>query len=165
MENKINKTKATIICINNNENIFLIQDLKNQDVESKINDKIAKGVSNIKILIITYLKEYVKTKFNKDIVREVFIKPSKENTSIEPVSIQIVLLILKISSAKQIFSLNKSSPMPLIAKVILQKIFKNISVKKYEKLINIPKIIHLNINWEGFSVDLKVKCDNKYFNE
>ena len=72
-----------IICINKRENMFFNHDLKNQDVESKINDKIAKGVSKIKILIITYLKEYVNTKFSKDIVMEDFIKPSNEKTSRE----------------------------------------------------------------------------------
>ncbi len=130
MENKINKTIATIICINNKENKFLTQDLKNQDVESKINDKIAKGVSKINILIITYLKEYVKTKFNKEIVREVFINPSNENTSREEASTVIVLLISKINSAKQIFLLNKFSPIPLIASVTLENKSNSSPIKK-----------------------------------
>ena len=43
--------------INKSEKIFLNQDLKNQDVFCKSKDNKAKGVSNIKIFIITYLKE------------------------------------------------------------------------------------------------------------
>ena len=119
-----------MICINNKENKFLSQDLKNQDVVSKINDKIAKGVSKIKILIITYLKEYVKTKFNKDIVIEDFIKPSNEKTSREEALTEIVLFISSINSEKQMFLLNRFSPILLIARVILENISKNSSMKK-----------------------------------
>ena len=140
-----------MICINNRENKFLNQDLKNQEVVSKINDKIANGVSKIKILIITYLKEYVKTKFNKDIVREALSNPSKEKISREEESIEILLFISKISSEKQIFLWNKSSPIPLIAREILDKRSKISPTKKYEKLIQIPKIIALKINCVGLS--------------
>lgn len=162
MENNINKTIATIICINNKENKFFIQDLKNHDVESKINDKIANGVSKIKILIITYLKEYVKTKFNKDVVREAFIIPSKEKISSEEVLTEIVLLISRINSAKHIFLLNKLSPIPLIASVIFENKSNNSPIRKYEKLIQIPKMTALKINCIGCSVWLYVKCANKY---
>ena len=41
----------TIICINNKEKTFLNQDLKNQEVEVKEFDKIAKGLSKINIFI------------------------------------------------------------------------------------------------------------------
>ena len=60
-------------------------------------------VFQIKILIITYLKEYVKTKFNKDIVSDALIIPSNENTSREEVSTEMLLFISKINSEKQIF--------------------------------------------------------------
>ena len=119
-----------MIWINNKENKFFNQDLKNQDVESRINDKNAKGVSKIKILTIIYLKEYVKTRFSNDIVREDFINPSKEKTSMDDVSIEMLLLISKINSAKQIFLLNKFSPIPLIARVILETKSKRISIIK-----------------------------------
>ena len=66
-------------------------------------DKKAKGASKTKIFTIIYLKEYVKTKLSKDIVNVAFIIPSNENTSIEDVSIEIIVFIFKISSAKQIF--------------------------------------------------------------
>ena len=79
------------------------QALKNHEVCSNINDKIAKGVSKIKILIITYLKEYVKTRFNKDIVSEALIIPSNEKISKEEEVIEISLFISKISSEKQMF--------------------------------------------------------------
>lgn len=108
----------------------------------------------MKILSITYLKEYVKTKFNKDIVREAFINPSKEKTSREEVSTEIVLLISRINSEKHIFLLNKISPIPLIERVMLENKSKKISIIKNEKFILIPKIIALKINCIGFSVDL-----------
>ena len=57
IENKINKIIDTIICINNKENKFLNHALKNQEVESKEFDKIAKGAIKTKTLIKTYLKE------------------------------------------------------------------------------------------------------------
>ena len=65
--------------------------------------------------------------------------------------IEIVLLISKINSAKHIFLLNKSSPMPLIARVIFENKFNRISIKKYEKFMQIPKITAFNINCIGFS--------------
>ena len=120
----------TVSCINNKENKFLSQDLKNQDVVSKINDKIAKGVSKIKILIITYLKEYVNTKFSKEIVREDFIRPSNEKTSREEVLTEIVLFISSINSEKQMFLLNRFSPILLIARVILENMSRSSSMKK-----------------------------------
>lgn len=130
IENRINKTIETIICINKSENIFLIQALKNHDVFCNNKDKKAKGVSKIKSFTITYLNEYVKTKFNKDIVREVFIKPSNEKISIDDVFIEIKLFIFSISSEKHIFLLNNSSPIPLIDKVILENISNNSEIKK-----------------------------------
>ena len=88
---------------------------------------------------------------NKDIVREAFSNPSKEKISREEESIEILLFISKISSEKQIFLWNKSSPIPLIASEILDKKSKISPTKKYEKLIQIPKIIALKINCVGLS--------------
>ena len=42
---------------NNKENKFLVQDLKNQEVEFKQFDNIAKGAINTKTFIKIYLKE------------------------------------------------------------------------------------------------------------
>ena len=145
-------TKDTTICINKSEKTFLIQDLKNHEVFCKSNDKIAKGVNKIKILIITYLKEYVKTKFNRDIVRVAFINPSNENISRVELSVKIKSFIHKISSEKQIFLLNKFSPIPRIAKVIYEQISNNFSIKKYEEFMQMQNIIHLKINWFGVSI-------------
>ena len=57
IENKINKMIETITWISNNENRFLNQALKNQLVEFKDKDKIAKGERSAKTLIIIYRKE------------------------------------------------------------------------------------------------------------
>ena len=141
----------TIIWMNNKENKFRLQDLKNQEVFWSVKDNNANGVSKIKILIITYLNEYVKTKLSKDIVSEALIIPSKENISREEESIEILLFISKINSEKQIFLWNRDSPIPLIAREILETKFKICSIKKYEKLIQIPQITNLKINWEGLS--------------
>ena len=138
-------TKDTIICINKSEKTFLIQDLKNHEVFCKSNDNIAKGVNKIKILIITYLKEYVKTKFNRDIVRVAFINPSNENISRVELSVKIKSFIHKISSEKQIFLLNKFSPIPRIAKVIYEQISNNFSITKYNTFEN--KLI-----WSFYSI-------------
>ena len=116
MENKISSTIETIICINRSENIFLDQALKNHEVFCKINDKNAKGVRSIKIFIIIYLNEYVKTRFNKDMVSVAFIIPSSEKMLSELVFTDIKELTSFINSAKQIFLLNKSSPIPRIAR-------------------------------------------------
>ena len=39
----------------------------------------------------------------------------------------------------------------IIAREILETKFKICSIKKYEKLIQIPQIINLKINWDGLS--------------
>ena len=49
---------------------------------------------------------------------------------------------------------NKISPIPLIARVILENKSKNISMKKYEKLMQTPKIVALKINCIGLSACL-----------
>lgn len=138
--------------MNNKENKLRIQDLKNQEVFSRIRDNIANGVSKINILIITYLNEYVNTKFSKDIDREALSNPSKEKMSRDDEVTETSLFISKISSEKQIFLWNRLSPIPLIAREMLDTKFKNSSMKKYEKLTQIPKIIALKINWEGLSI-------------
>jgi len=91
---------------------------------------------------------------SSDVVREALINPFNEKTSREEVSMEIVSLISKINSAKQIFLLNSSSPILLIARVIFENKFKISSIKKYEKLIQIPKIIALKMNCIGFSAGL-----------
>ena len=48
VENSITKTRATIICINNNENKFFAHTVKNQDVFFKDKDRIANGVNRAK---------------------------------------------------------------------------------------------------------------------
>ena len=87
IENKINKTIDTIICINKSENKFLNQALQNQLLEFKHKDKIAKGVRRAKTFIIIYLKEYEKTKLRREKVNVDFIKPS-----IEKILVVIVLI-------------------------------------------------------------------------
>ena len=89
--------------MNNKENKLRTQDLKNQEVFSRIRDNIANGVSKINILIITYLNEYVNTKFSKDIDREALSNPSKEKMSRDDEVTETSLFISKIISEKQIF--------------------------------------------------------------
>ena len=96
--------------MNNKENKFLNQDLKNQEDELKEFDKIANGASNTKTFIKIYLNEYEKTKLSNEKEINPLIKPSKEKISIEDVSTEILVFIFKINSEKQIFLLNKSSP-------------------------------------------------------
>ena len=162
IENKINRIIDTIICIKSKENKFLNQDLKNQDVEVKEFDNIAKGAIKIKILIKIYLNEYEKTKPKRDVEIKPFINPSNVKISIEDVSIEIFELIFKINSEKQIFLLNKFSPKSLIAKEILENISKNWPNKKYEKFIQIPQIINLIKKLWGCSIWEYVIWDNKY---
>lgn len=57
MEKIINKTRDTIIWMNNNANKFLIQALKNQTVEEIDNDNMAKGVISTKTFIMINLNE------------------------------------------------------------------------------------------------------------
>ena len=75
IENTTKSTKDTIIWIKSKENKFFAQVLKNQLEFVRDKDKNAKGASKINTLIITYLKEYEKTKFNKDKVRVPLINP------------------------------------------------------------------------------------------
>ena len=98
---------------------------------SKTNDKIAKGVSNINIFNITYLKEYVNTRFNKDVVREAFIMPSKEKMSSEE-SVLKLEFSSEINSEKQILLWNKSSPILLIAKEIFEIIYDSFVILEKE---------------------------------
>ena len=142
MENNIKSINETIICINNNEKIFLSQDLKNQEVELSELDNIANGQIRTNTFINTYLKEYENTKFNKEKERMLFINPSIEKISKDELLIDILLFIVKISSEKQIFLLNKFSPKVLIDSEILKIKSKNSDNKKYEQFIQIPHIIN-----------------------
>ena len=94
----------------------------------------------------------MKTKLKSEEDKEIFIIPSKEKTSNDDDEIPIDLFISKINSEKQIFLWNKSSPIPRSAKVIFDVKFNISLIKKYEKLIHIPKIIILKINCVGFSI-------------
>ena len=94
----------------------------------------------------------MKTKLKSEEDKEIFIIPSKEKTSNDDELIPIDLFISKINSEKQIFLWNKSSPIPRSAKVMLDVKFNSSLIKKYEKLIHIPKIIILKINCDGFSI-------------
>lgn len=144
-----------------NENKFLSQILKNIFVESKVKLKKENGDINTKTLIITYRKEYEKTKFNRDNVKVLFIKPSIEKIFKELVLIDILVLIFVINSEKQIFLLNKDSPKFLIAREILEFNSKISFTKKNEKFMLIPNIINLKIKLKGVSVLVYIKCANK----
>ena len=56
-ENNIRRTRETIIWINIKEHIFFNQDLKNQEVDSKVRDRKENGAKSTNILIRMYLKE------------------------------------------------------------------------------------------------------------
>lgn len=151
--------------MNNKENKFLNQDLKNQEVDIKELDKIANGAISTNTFIKIYLKEYEKTKFNSEKEIIPLIKPSKEKISIEDVLTEILVFIFEINSEKQIFFLNKSSPKFLIAKDTLENKSKNCDNKKYEKFIQIPHIISLIRKLLGFSIWWYVTWESKYLKE
>ena len=116
--------------INNNEKRFLYHNLKNQEVFSKHNDKIAKGESKINILTIIYLKAYAVTRFKREIVIVLLIKPSIEKIfKLSSLNFKL-LFILSIKLEKQIFCLNKSSPILLIISEIYELISKTCSIIK-----------------------------------
>ena len=99
---------------------------------SNINDKKANGVSKINIFTIIYLNEYVKTKFKSEVEIVAFIIPSREKIFNVELLSEENLFISEINSEKQIFLLNKFSPILLIAKVIFDVKFNNSLIKKYE---------------------------------
>ena len=140
-----------MICINNKEKKFFAQDLKNQFVEGVVNDKNANGDNNTNSFIITYLKEYVKTKLSKDIVNEPFIRPSKEKMLIELVLRDIVVFIVRINSEKEISFLNKSLPRLQIAKEIFEFKSKINCIIKNEQFIEMPNSINFIIKLNGVS--------------
>ena len=127
----------TIIWINRRENKFLSQALKNQLVFERISDKKANGVIKTKTFMKIYLKEYVKTKFNRDIDKTPFINPSIEKIFKEDVSTEMLVLIFVIKDEKQILSWNTSSPILRINKEILEIKFINNSIIKKEEFIQI----------------------------
>ena len=92
--NNINETKD---CNNNNDRTVLNQDLKNQDVVEFIRVRIAKGVINTNTFKITYLSEYVKSKFNKLIEIKLLSIPSIENIFRLEVFIVTIVFNLRIS--------------------------------------------------------------------
>ena len=116
MENIINKTRDTNDCNKRRERIDLKYALKNHEVEVLINVKNAKGVIKIKTFKTTYLKEYVKSKFNKLIE----MKPRK-SPSIEKIfgfDSDIIWFNFNINCEKLISQLKIPSPIALIASEI-----------------------------------------------
>lgn len=138
--------------MNNKANRFLAQALKNQLVEFKVRDKIAKGESRIKTFIIIYLSEYEKTKFSKEILKVPLIRPSKEKMSIELVLIDILLFIVVINSEKHTDFPNKFSPNPLSASDILEFKSNIKEIIKKEQFIAIPYKISFITKLMGDSV-------------
>ena len=132
IENKISKTKETIIWISIKENKFLNHDLKNQLVEFIDKDNIAKGDSRANIFTIIYRNEYEKTRLSKETLNVDFIIPSTENIFIVVLSIPILEFISFIKEEKQISVLKIFSPKFLIDKVIFEEIFNICSNIKYE---------------------------------
>ena len=108
-----------MICINNKENKFFNQVLKNQDVESSVKLRKAKGERYTKTLTIIYLKEYENIKFTKETVNVPLINPSNEKISMELELIAIFVLIVLINSEKQISLFKIFSPKALMDNVIL----------------------------------------------
>ena len=80
-------------------------------------------------------------------------------------SIEIFLLIVNISSEKQISLLNKDSPKLWIAKLIFEKISIKKDKRKYEKFIHIPQSINFIRKLCGCSTFEYVKWEIKYFIE
>ena len=70
----------------------------------------AKGESKTNIFIKTYLIEYVIVRLKRPKDKKLFIRPSKENTSIEDESIEITEFKFWISFAKHIDEENSFSP-------------------------------------------------------
>ena len=136
---------ATNDCNNSKDKTHLNQDLKNQLVEEFIKVIIAKGVIKTKTFSITYLKEYVKSKFNKLNEIKPFNNPSSEKI-FKVFSVDTILFIFRINSEKLILQLNRFSPTSLIAREIIELMFKNCSIKKYEKFDNIAYKNNLKIN-------------------
>lgn len=153
IEKVTNKISATKDCSKSNERVALNQALKNQLVVELIKVSTAKGVIKINTFTITYLKEYVKSRFIKLIVIKLFNTPSSEKTFMLVVlSLVIILSNLRISWEKLILHPKMFSPNSRIARDISEFIFKNCSIKKYDELDKIANINNLNINWNGCSV-------------
>lgn len=138
--------------MNNNAKKFLIQVLKNQLEEFKHNDNIEKGASKIRTFNITYLNEYERTKFNKEIDKVLFIKPSMENTFSEFVFNEIFELIIVINSEKHVCFPVNSCPKLCIANEIFEFKSKIIVITKKEKFIKIPHIIIFITKLDGDSI-------------
>ena len=68
---------------------------------------MAKGAKNIKTCIITYRREYEKTRLSKETLIILFIKPSKEKILNSLFSGEIFELITEINSEKEIVFPNK----------------------------------------------------------
>ena len=165
MENIINSIIEIIFWINNNENKFLIQVLKNHDVLFRHSDKIANGDRSTNIFTVTYLIAYENNKFNNENVSVPVIIPSKVKIFNELFSKEKLELIFTIKLEKHTFFPNISSPIFLILKERLEFNDNICSIIKYELFIHIPHIINLKINCEGVSTWLLLKLDIKNFIE
>ena len=152
VENITSNIKETKHCKSNKESTALNQDLKNQDVEELINVSIANGVIKIKTFNITYLNEYVKSKFSKLMEIKLFSKPSSEKTFKLELSTVTILFNLIISWEKLILQPNMCSPTSRIESEISELIFIICSKIKYDEFDNIANINNLNKNWKGCSV-------------
>ena len=141
--NNINETKD---CNNNNDTTVLNQDLKNQDVVEFIRVRIAKGVINTNTFKITYLSEYVKSKFSKLIDIKLLSIPSKEKIFNPDVSKVTMLFNLRINWEKLILHPNICSPISRIDKDIRELILIICSQIKYDEFDNMAKINNLNKN-------------------
>ena len=140
--NSINDTKD---CNKSRASIDFSQALKKEAVEELINVNIAKGVIRIKTFKITYLKEYVKIKFNKFIEIKLLSNPSKEKTFKDEVLV-ITLFNFNINCEKLMLQLKIFSPTSRIASEISEFKFIICSHKKYEELDKIAKTNNLNRN-------------------
>ena len=118
-----------------------IQDLNIQYVDEFIKDNKTRGQDNIKTWTIIYLNEYEKTKLSNDILRVLLINPSTEKIFKEFASTAIFVLIVFISSEKQISLSKRFFPSSLIAKDMYEFKSNIISIIKNEKF-KISKITH-----------------------
>lgn len=149
------------ICINNNDNRLLNQDLKNHDVFSWTKVKKAKGEIRIITLIRTYLSEYEKTRLKSPKETKLFKRPFNEKILKEVLSIEIILFISVVKPEKHMLLFKICSPISLIAEDIRELISKICSQTKYEELIVIAISMVLNINDNGEICELTVRCDTK----
>ena len=150
-ENINNKIIETNIWTINKDKKDFIQALNKIDVFLLHSDKKQNGDNKTKILISTYLIEYVITKFNNPNDINDFIIPSIENMFKLLSLFDNILFNFNIKFEKHIWVLNKFSQISLTKFVIKEIRYINSSQIKKEKFIQIAHKINLNINWKGLS--------------